>query len=311
MMMTIVIVGAGALGSLFGALLAQSGRSVWLYNPSFVEHIAAVRDRGSVTVRTAAGDLDVPINATTDVDEIEEPIGLALVTVKTYDTADAARTIAPLITGNALVLSLQNGVGVEATLASHVPERRILRGVTAQGANIVEPGRVRWAGDGPTVIGAYRPAWQHTDVMDSIVEMFDDAGIDTELVDDIEPHVYGKLLVNAVVNPLTAMFDVPNGDLVEDDDLRGLLRDLVRETHPVVARHGVDWPLDEAIERVETVCRNTASNVSSMRHDVRRGRPTEIGNINGAVVREARELGIATPLSRLLLEWISRQPHGG
>jgi 2-dehydropantoate 2-reductase len=306
--MRIVIVGAGALGSLFGGLLARAGQDVRLYNPSNVEHIRAIQASG-LSIETPEGErLRIQIPAAERIGEIPTPVDLVGVFVKAHRTEEALQQARPLISRETWLLSLQNGIGVEEILKGYAPRGRVLRGVTTQGAALIEPGVVSWAGRGPTLLGPLTP----TDStarreIDMIIRALCAAGLEAQDEPDIEKALWEKLLVNAAINPLTALFDVPNGQLVADHTLREILHDVVRETLPVAAEHGVQLSLEEAIERVEGVCRATARNISSMLQDVRRGRPTEIDFINGAVVREGRRLGIPTPLSRLLWELVRRR----
>jgi 2-dehydropantoate 2-reductase len=203
------------------------------------------------------------------------------------------------------VLSLQNGIGPEEILARYLPKQRILRGVTAQGATLVEPGVIRWAGQGSTRFGSLvsvGPPAQHEILQ--LVEVFRQAGIEAHNVERVEPLLWEKLLINAAINPLTALFGIPNGVLLEDSALRLILREVVSETRCIVASHGVQLSSEQAMERVEGVCRATAENLSSMLQDVQRGKRTEIDFINGVVVREGERLGIATPLNRLLTQLV-------
>jgi 2-dehydropantoate 2-reductase len=306
--MRIAIVGAGALGSLFGGLLARVGQRVRLYNPSNIEHIRAIRASG-LRIETPEGEtLRIQIPAAECIEELPTPVDLVGVFVKAHRTAEALQQARPLISEGTWLLSLQNGVGVEEILKGYAPQGRVLRGVTTQGAALIEPGVVRWAGRGPTRLGPLiSPDSAARREIDMIIRAFCDAGLEAQDERNIEKALWEKLLVNAAINPLTALFDVPNGWLVEDPILRDTLHDVVRETLPVAVEHGAHLSLEEAIEYVEGVCRATARNISSMLQDVRRGRPTEIDFINGAVVREGRRLDIPTPLSRLLWELVRRR----
>lgn len=306
--MKIAVIGAGALGSLVGGLLARAGHDVWLYNPSNVEHVRAVRSQG-LCIETPEGEaFSVPVEATASVEEIPQPQDLVGIFVKAYRTEEALRRAAHLLSEETWLLSLQNGLGFEDMLVHYAPGR-VLRGVTAQGATLVEPGKVRWAGRGPTRIGLWgSPSPQEPPQrVREIVQALDEAGLEASYEPRIERALWEKLLVNAAINPLTALLDVPNGALVEDPELRGILRDLVREALPVVRSHGVDLSEEEAVRRVEEVCRATARNLSSMLQDVRRGRPTEIEFITGTLVREGERLGVPTPLHRLLRELVRRR----
>jgi 2-dehydropantoate 2-reductase len=164
---------------------------------------------------------------------------------------------------------------------------------------------VRWAGVGPTKLGRWEGP--NTPELEALREHLCRAGIETELSESIERLLWEKLLVNCAINPLTALFDRPNGALLEDIQLREIAREVVRETLRVARAHGVVLSDEEAIERVETVASKTARNISSMLQDVRHGRPTEIDYINGAVVREGQRLGIPTPLNLLLTKLLKER----
>lgn len=302
--MKIAVIGAGALGSLFGGLLAKSGQEVWLYNRSSVEHIHAIRTRG-LTLYSEAGEEGISITATSKIEEIPSPMDLLGIFVKAHDTEQAIRDARPLVCQSSWVLSLQNGVGPEETLSQYVPRSGLLRGVTAQGATLEEPGVVRWAGRGPTRFGPLAPADAATQKkIHAILDVFNRAGIEAYYAANVQELIWEKLLINAAINPLTALFDVPNGALLQDPNLRSILRAVLQETLPIITTHGVNLSLPEAIQLVEGICERTAQNLSSMLQDVRHGKRTEIDFINGVVLREGERLGIPTPLHRLLIELI-------
>jgi 2-dehydropantoate 2-reductase len=225
--------------------------------------------------------------------------------VKAHQTGRAMAEIGPQIPSRAWVFSLQNGVGMESEILKFIPKERFVRGVTSQGATLLGPGRVRWAGVGPTKLGRWEGP--NTPELEALRELLCRAGIETELSEGIERLLWEKLLVNCAINPLTALFDRPNGALLEDAQLREIAREVVRETLRVARAHGVVLSDEEAIERVEAVASKTARNISSMLQDVRRGRPTEIDYINGAVVREGQRLGIPTPLNLLLTKLLKER----
>ena len=211
--MRVAIVGAGALGSLFGGILSQHDHEVWLYNPSNIEHIEAIKSAGLV-IETADGELHVEPHATTRVDEIPLPVDLVGIFVKTYNTELALNAAMSLIGSESWVLSLQNGVGSEEVISKLLDWGLILRGVTAQGATYLAPGRVRWGGRGPTRVCALTELTaEQGDALRNLCSNFADADWDCEIVNDIESLLWEKLIVNAGINPLTALFDVLNGEL--------------------------------------------------------------------------------------------------
>lgn len=301
--MRICIVGAGALGSLFGGLLARAGASVALYNPSNVEHIRAIQSSGLI-IESDGTEFQIPLEAATTPD-IVEGVDLVMIFVKAHQTACAMAQIAPRLSQRSWVLSLQNGFGMEEEILRWVPAERFLRGVTSQGATMVGPGRVRWAGAGPTKLGRWRGPL--VPMIEELLVLLRNAGIETEYSCEIERLIWEKLLVSCAINPLTALFNQPNGSIISDPSLREIAEAVVCEALRVASAHGVSMSEGEALAWLETVARKTAQNISSMLQDVRRGRPTEIDYINGAVVRAGRRLRIPTPLNLLLTQLIHQR----
>lgn len=298
--MRIGIVGAGALGSLFGGLLARAGASVCLYNPSNIEHIRAIQSSG-LRIERENSSFTVSVEATTTPEALAEA-DLVGIFVKAHQTAQAMHQIAPKLNQRSWVLSLQNGVGMESEILQFVPKERFLRGVTAHGATLLGPGRVRWAGVGPTKFGRWEGPL--TPEIEDTLALFRRAQIEAEYSDEIERLLWEKLIINCAINPLTALFDQPNGVIAHDAELREIAGAVACEALRVARAHGVTLTEAEAVERVEMVAAKTAQNISSMLQDVRRGRPTEIDYINGAVAREGQRLGIPTPLNLLLTKLI-------
>lgn len=304
--MKIAIIGAGALGSLFGGLLAHSGEEVWLFDPIAKEHIAAIKARGLV-IEGDGNRLRVEVPATTAIEEVGEA-ELVAIFVKAPHTEQAIRGALPALAENSLVLSLQNGLGITDILRKYVESNRLLRGVTSQGSTFIEPGRIRHAGRGPTWLGPVGKV--NRSRLEEVVRIFNRAGIETRLEENVPRLVWQKLLINVGINALTAVFDVPNGSLVTDPELLEIMRAVVREAVEVAQACGLDFSAEEAIAQVEEVCHLTAKNISSMLQDIRRGNPTEIDYINGAIVRCGREHGISTPLNLLLTRLVKHLEEG-
>ncbi|MBI3459497.1 2-dehydropantoate 2-reductase [Candidatus Acetothermia bacterium] len=300
--MKIVIIGAGALGSLFGGLLARSGHSVSLYNPSNLEHIQTIRKSGLV-IETNEGEQRVSLSATSQASELERS-DLVAIFVKAHHTAKAIQETHSLLQRAPLVMSLQNGFGVETEILGIVPRENFLRGTTSQGATLLAPGRVRWAGKGVTHLGRWQG--QPTPAVQSIVDALNQSSLETHAAGNVIELVWIKLIVNSAINALTALFDVPNGVLLKDPGLREILRAITRESVAVARAYGFAFSESEMIARVEQVCQQTAENISSMLQDVRRKRPTEIEFINGAIALEGKRLGVSTPLNQLLLRLVQK-----
>lgn len=299
--MKIAIIGAGALGSLFGGLLAKSGEEVWLFDPIFKEHIARINAEGLV-IEEEGQEEQVAVRGTTEIEEVGEAELVALF-VKAPHTEEALKGALPTVGAKSQVLSLQNGLGIARHLEKYVKREQILRGVTAQGSTLLGPGRIRHAGRGPTWVGRASEEGDGERLRE-VIEAFNRADIESYMEQDIKGLVWKKLLINVGINALTAIFKVRNGALIADKDLNEIMRGTVREAVEVARGCGLELSPAEVIQGVEKVCHLTAENVSSMLQDVRRGSLTEVDYINGAIVREGERRGINTPLNRLLVRLV-------
>jgi len=299
--MKIAIIGAGALGSLFGGLLAKSGNDVWLFDPIAKEHIAKINAEGLV-IEEEGREERIVVKGTTRIEEIGKAKLVALF-VKAPYTEEAIKGALPTISPATWVLSLQNGLGIIDILERYIKREQILRGVTAQGSTLLSPGRIRHAGHGPTWLGRVSEKG-NGEGLQEVIETFNRAGIETYMEKDVKKLVWKKLLINVGINALTAIFNIRNGALVADKDLNEIMRGAVYEAVEVAQGCGLDFSPTEVIQEVEEVCHLTAENVSSMLQDVRKGNMTEIDYINGAIVREGERNDIKTPLNRLLVRLI-------
>ena len=277
------------MACLFGARLSPFA-SVTLLG-TWAEGLAALQRSG---VRFEAGGLETqhPVRATSDPLDCRGA-RLALVLVKSWQTKRTAEMLAECLAPEGVALTLQNGLGNLENLQQVLGAERAALGVTTTGATLLGPGFVRAGGSGPTYV-ARHPR------LDLYLPLLRQAGFAVQVEDDVESLLWGKLAVNAGINPLTALLRVVNGALVEDEHAGALMGEAARETAAVAAALGVRLPyLDPAGQAVE-VARRTTSNRSSMLQDILRGAPTEVDAINGAVTRSGERLGVATPVNRTL-----------
>jgi len=283
--MDVLVFGAGSLGSLVGGLLARE-HDVTLVGRD--PHVRAVRENGLRI--TGAASARVRPGAATAVDPGDSP-ELAVVTVKAFDTADAARSLARVEPET--VLSLQNGMGNEETLAEHLASP-VLAGTTTYGARLREPGVVACTGVGAVTLGPHRAADLET--IERVGRAFRAADVAAEVVADPRPHLWEKLAVNTGINPVTALARVPNGALV-DGPVADVAAAAAAETAAVAREHGVDLSGKRARAAVRNVAETTAENRSSMLVDREAGRRTEVDAINGYVLDRA---GQAVPTNAAL-----------
>ena len=292
--MKIAVIGAGAMGSLFGALLAESGENVWLYD-IWKEHVKAINKK-DLDIELNGKTRSVSVNATTDKSQIGKT-DLAIIFVKSTQTHDAAVTASELMGINGYVLTLQNGMGNADIIGEIIDPGRIIAGTTSHGATMLGPGSIRHAGTGPTVIGIWSGI-QKTGIQ-KIADVFNKAGIITETVKDVRNVIWAKLLVNVGINAITALTGIKNGRILDLSVTKALSRAAVEEAVEVARAQGV-IVADNTVEHVFQVAEATSVNRSSMGQDVDNKRQTEISAINGAVVKEAQKLGINVPVNQTL-----------
>jgi 2-dehydropantoate 2-reductase len=292
--MKITIVGAGAMGSLFGALLAESGHEVRLLDV-WQEHVDAVNKKG-LSVEREGRTRSIVLKATTDLRQVDKA-DLVIVFVKSSQTGKAAETARAALRKDGWVLTLQNGMGNAEAIARAVPASRVLAGTTSHGATMLGPGMIRHAGVGPTVIGAWtgeEPAGAK-----KMAECFNRAGIETAVADDVRSLIWSKLLVNVGINAVTALTGIRNGQLLDLESTRWISQTAVEEAMAVARNLGVRVR-DDAVSHIFQIAEATAANRSSMGQDLDHKRRTEIDAINGYVVREAEKLGLPVPVNRTL-----------
>jgi 2-dehydropantoate 2-reductase len=297
--MKIGIVGAGAMGSLYGGKLAQAGAEVLLFDISRA-HVEAVNASG-LTIEGMDGKTAVVRLKATVVPADLADADVLLIFVKSSATAAAARQFAGLAKAGAIAVTLQNGLGNEQILRDAFGAERTAAGVTSQGATFVGPGRVRHAGVGPTHLCMSDRANQK---LAPLAEALNRAGFETHLEKSIDSLVWSKLVINVGINALTALTGLPNGRLLDFPQTRALMADLVAEAVRVAQARGIPLSYSEPLTMVYTVAEKTGRNRSSMLQDFDRRRPTEIDFINGAILREAESLGLEAPVNRTVTRLI-------
>lgn len=291
--MKIAVLGAGAMGCLYGALLAEAGENVVLIDV-WKEHVDAIREKG-LTVSSSTGERNVPMRAVIDPGEVGR-VDLVIVFVKSYHTREAMGGALSLLGDETIIFTVQNGLGNVEQLSEIAGEKRIVAGTSGFGATMIGPGHIRHAGTGATTLGEL--TGERTPRIEALAAVFTRAGLHPLLSDNLQGILWGKLLVNVGINPITALARVKNGQILEIPALTSLMERAVGEALEVSRRRGVHLvPEGDPLEHVREVIRNTKENISSMRQDVERGRRTEIDFINGAVVREGAALGVPTPVN--------------
>jgi 2-dehydropantoate 2-reductase len=283
--MDICVFGAGSLGTLVGGVLAEA-HGVTLVGRE--PHVSVI-DRDGLQISGA-------IETTTHLRADTAPpasADLAVVTVKSFDTPAAAAALADCTLDG--VLSLQNGMGNEATLAARLGSE-VLAGTCTYGARRGDPGTVECTGIGDIAIGAREGG--NSDLARRVVDAFQSAGLVTEYSTTMPTQLWTKLAVNAGINATTALARVPNGALL-DGPVGTVADSAARETARVARQDGVDLSDEAAIDRTRQVADATAENTSSMHQDLLAEKRTEVDAINGYVA-ETADPDTAVPVNETL-----------
>ncbi len=265
-MVNVAIIGAGAIGSLFGGLLAEKSHEVVLIGKN--PHVGSIRENG---LFISSGNRDFSVDVDAVVDTPDKNFDLVVFATKSYDTEDALFEHSDLFDKETLVLSIQNGIGNEEVLHrfNGIGSNNVVGGVTSNGASIVEPGRISWNGVGRTVVGDERVR----NILEGIQAPVNFNG-------NIEGVIWGKALINCGINPIGALTGFYNGEIVEY--LKDVLVKVVEEGIEVAEEKEIELEFDPVSEIVE-VCRNTSDNKNSMLQDIEANKKTEIDYMNGVI----------------------------
>jgi len=301
--MKFLVMGAGALGSAFGGMLANAGHDVTLIGRE--SHMKPIRDHGLKITGIWGSHVIKNIRATSELKENYKP-DVVLLTTKSFDTENAMQELQPLISDNSVVISLQNGIGNEEIIARYVGEEHTMGGMVITGFEIPKPGEVEVTVSAATTkIGELNN--EITPRVRKIVAIFNDAGIPTDAVDNIQMHIWAKALYSAALNPLSAIFRVEYGKLSNPHSF-AIIEALIHEAFEVAEAEKIELFWNNAGEYLaylwhEQIPR-TEKHRSSMLNDIERGKKTEIDFLNGVFVALGKKHNIPTPVNETIVRVI-------
>jgi 2-dehydropantoate 2-reductase len=298
------VVGAGAIGTIFGASLART-------------HDVHVLVRDAKTSRTIAnrGGLvidDLPpsrVDVSHDPDHLTD-CELLIVAVKAYATIDALEPLRTRLKPEATIVSIQNGIDAAAQIEYALGHRHAVAvGPTMHAARLLEPGVVARAAAGPTVLGWVAGHARERAELEAIAAAFTESELPTQTVDDSRPALWRKLVINAAINPITALAGVSNGELLAHAALLERAAAIAREVAELARREGIalSLPGGDPVASIVAAARATAANRSSMLQDLERGRRTEIDTLLGTVLRRAAAFGLAVPACQAAYDEVRRR----
>ena len=286
----ILIAGTGALATLFAARLSASGHPITMLG-SWENGLRTLQENGARLIDSDGAEFTYPVKATNNPADCKN-IRYALVLVKSWQTERVAGQLAECLAEDGLALTLQNGMGNREHLAGTLGLPRVALGITTTGATLLGPGLARVGGEGVISVETHPR-------LGPLEAALTGAGFNVQVVSDADALVWGKLVINAAINPLTALLRVPNGELLQRPAAHKMMSVLAQEAAAVATAQGIHLPFEDAVRAAEEVARKTAANYSSMFQDIRRGAPTEIDAICGVITKTGEKIGVSTPVNRV------------
>jgi 2-dehydropantoate 2-reductase len=303
----VAVVGAGAMGSIFGAGFQEGGHPTVLVDVAqpLVDKINA---DGVTIVGKDGTERTVRIPSTTEPGSLGQ-VDLAVFFVKCYHTASAAEMARPLVAPETVVASLQNGWGNGDVLAGIYDPAQIVAGVTYNSGTVLELGRVAHPGVGPTYLGPF--AGESVEGAERLAQALTDGGFEAKVTTPIRPEIWKKLILNAATLPTASLAGMHAGALTAHESMHELVSETAREAVAVARALGYDIDEQERVEYIHTLLERAGPTKASMLQDFEAGRQTEVDVINGAVVKAGDEAGVPVPLNRafvaLVRGWESMQ----
>jgi 2-dehydropantoate 2-reductase len=297
--MKVLIVGAGAMGCLFGGKLKQSGIDVTLFNrPN--DHVRKIREEGLGIIEKDGTFSHVSIPVITDPTSLVDGYQLVIVLLKSFATEDVMSKIQDIIQPETIVLTLQNGIGNIESLQRFVPDSQISAGGTHCGAGIIEPGLIAHRAWGKTFVGSYLLETMDKQLHE-FASIFSKSGLPTDVVQDVQSVIWTKLMVNIAYNGLTAVTRLKNGDAIFENEGKDIVENLVNEAMEVAHKQGIQILYDNPVhECIRLGMDEIGLNKSSMLTDVLNKRKTEMDSINNAIVELGKKHDIATPYNDMM-----------
>ncbi|MYL42755.1 ketopantoate reductase family protein [Virgibacillus salexigens] len=302
--MKILILGAGAMGSLFAGKLTKCGFDVTLYNrPN--NHVEIMKQQGVQMVHEKGDFATLHVPVYTNPADLSGDYELMLVLIKSFATKAVLEKVLPMVDDKTPILTLQNGIGNLELIQQLAPTHEVFVGGTSAGAGWVKQGVIEQRAWGKTFIGSTKPTNENVDFLKKVAATFSESGLETLVSDNVQSIIWSKLVVNIAYNGLTAVTRLKNGEAIEYKEGKELVSKLVEEA--VEVAHAKEISLlykDPVQECIRLGIEEIGRNISSMLTDVLHQRKTEIEVINGAIVKEGKRLQIATPYNNMMYKLV-------
>ena len=304
--MKIAIIGVGAMGSVYAALLASGGHEVWAID-TWKDHVDTIRTKG-LRVEGASGDRTVKLNATTNAADVKDA-DLVIVATKDDGATAAAHTALAVAKPTAPILTIQNGLGSADKVAAVVGSKRIMMGVVGGfGASMKGPGHAHHNGMEFVRLGEMDGGL--TDRLESVKKTWESGGFKVLTFDDIHKMVWEKLICNCTYSGPCAMTGLRVGEIQASPSGWSIAAACASEAFHVARAKGIKLDFSDPIRYVWDFGQKIPGSRPSMLLDHMAGRPAEVDNINGAIPREGAKLGIATPVNSMIVALLKARESG-
>lgn len=297
--MKIVIIGAGAMGCLYGAYFSKKNEVIML--DSYSPQVDAINENGVTVLEEDGKEYNYKNIKAFKSGEYHEEADLVIVFVKSTFSEDALRENKALFGAHTIVMTLQNGAGNDRKIAKYVNKKNIVIGTSKHNSVNMGGGKVRHSGHGETTIGSNIDAKK---TLSTIEKLLTESGFAAEITDDIQRIIWSKLFVNLSINTFTAITRSPIGSMIDNKYAWDFAEKMICEAVDVAEADGTHFSYMEVLNMVHHVCEDAGKGYSSMSQDVMNCRRTEIDAINGAIVEQARLYNVPVPYNTLIVDLI-------
>jgi len=289
----VLLVGIGAVSCFLAARFAAADIPFQIL-ANWPEGYAVLKTNGVTLIDAVGEEARYPVKVI-NASELVEPVRDALILVKSWQTERSARQVAWVLTENGTALTLQNGIDNRDVLAGVLGWNRVSAGINEYGATLLDAGVVKAAGTGRIVLDNSKQS-------ERLYRMLDKAGLAVEASPDISSLIWQKLLINAVINPLATLFEVPNGSLLDSLRLQAIMSMLCWEIVGLYECMGITLPSVDPFAEINKVIEGTRTNYCSMLQDYQRGTKPELDQITGALIKQAKVHGFSMPYNAMMYE---------
>jgi 2-dehydropantoate 2-reductase len=293
----VAVMGAGAVGSFFGGMLARAGAPVTLIGR--LSHAEAILAHGLIVESFRFPKPErIRVHAATGAEAVRGA-QIVLLCVKTLDTESAAQAIAPHLAPGAVVVSMQNGV-------DNVARMRAASGIDALGAAVyvaaemAAPGHVKHTGRGDLIVGAFPESNHDPAAIERVAQCFARAGLPCRVAEDIRGSLWMKMLMNCAYNAISALGRSRYGRMTAHAEIREIMRHAIEEAVAVARADAIPLPVENFVETGWKLAETMSNATSSTAQDLVRGKRTEIDSLNGYIVRRGAARGVPTPVNQTL-----------